>query len=147
MPQFQSVNLEDILPLMIPILAIVMGIGAGMIAIVADFRKKRILFELHHKERMLAIERGMEVPPLPEEFFGAAPRGRCANGRSRYRGIIFILVGLTLYLAPGGMMPHIATEWGLVIAAWGLGKLVVDLLNRRDERLQEERAAAAAPKP
>ena len=48
------------------VLATALGVGIGMLALWIDYRKKRDIFELHHKERMLAIERGMEVPPLPE---------------------------------------------------------------------------------
>jgi hypothetical protein len=58
-------ELKHIMPFLIPIVAIVMGIGIGMLAIWLDYRKKRDILELHHKERMTAIERGMEVPPLP----------------------------------------------------------------------------------
>ena len=55
-------DLKHILPLLIPIIAIVMGIGMGMLGFWLDYQKKIRIFELHHKERMLAIERGMEVP-------------------------------------------------------------------------------------
>jgi hypothetical protein len=43
----------------LPIVAIVLGIG--MLALWFDCRKKRVFFEWHHKERMAAIEKGMEV--------------------------------------------------------------------------------------
>ena len=50
-----------------------------------NYRRKRDIFRLHHTQRMAAIEKGVQIPPLPREFFqddGAEspPQGR----RSRY---------------------------------------------------------------
>ena len=58
-----------IIGVMIPIVAIVMGVGIGMLSLFLDYRKKREMFAMHHKERLAAIDKGMEVPPLPAEFF------------------------------------------------------------------------------
>ena len=42
--------------------------------IVLNYRKRRRLMELHHAERMAAIERGMDLPPLPIELIDGAAR-------------------------------------------------------------------------
>jgi hypothetical protein len=60
---------KEILSLLIPIIAIVMGCSIPLLAILVDYRKRRQIFALHHAERMAAIEKGIELPPLPEEFF------------------------------------------------------------------------------
>ena len=49
----------------IPIIAIVMGVGAGIVAIWSEHKRKAQLLEQNHRERMQAIEKGLELPPLP----------------------------------------------------------------------------------
>ncbi len=48
------------LGLLIPIIAIIMGIGIGMLAIYLGYRKRKELFTCYHLERMAAIEKGIE---------------------------------------------------------------------------------------
>ena len=70
----------------IPIVAIVMGIGIGMLAIWSEHKRKAQLLEQKHRERMQAIEKGIELPPLPPNLVGAGatvrrpprPPSRCA---------------------------------------------------------------------
>lgn len=118
-------ELRHILPLLIPIVAIVMGIGIGMLAIWIDYRKKRDIFELHHKERMVAIERGMEVPPLPEAFFASSREPRCM-GPADYlrRGLLWLLVGLAVSGALAINRDTDSAAWGLIPIAVGLAYLI-----------------------
>jgi hypothetical protein len=58
-------NLAGTLGVLIPILAIGGGLATGMVAIVSEQRRRRAIYEMHHKERMYALERGLELPPLP----------------------------------------------------------------------------------
>jgi len=60
-----------IIGVMIPIVAIVMGLGIGMLKLWLDFRKKRDILQAHHTERMAAIEKGIDLPPLPAQFYGS----------------------------------------------------------------------------
>src|ERR1700678_4050598 len=60
---------QPALEMMIPIIAIVLGISMGAWTIYLSYRKRREMFALYHEERMAAIEKGIELPPLPEEFF------------------------------------------------------------------------------
>jgi hypothetical protein len=97
-------NLNVIVLLFIPIVAIIMGTGTGMIAIYFNYRKRKELFALYHQERMAAIEKGVELPPLPEDFFrdDDAPRpARPPRGGSHVSllvGLILIFGGLGLFL-------------------------------------------------
>jgi Domain of unknown function (DUF6249) len=119
-------ELKHLLPLMVPIVAIVLGIGAGMLAIWLDYSRRRQIFELHHKERLAAIERGMEVPPLPAEFF------RGGSGRQREteptdylrRGLIWLLVGVALTIALLLNRNVENATWGLLPTAVGLAYLI-----------------------
>ena len=54
----------------IPIVAIVMGIGIGMLSIWSEHKRKSQLLEQNHRERMHAIEKGIELPPLPPNLVG-----------------------------------------------------------------------------
>jgi hypothetical protein len=116
----------------IPIIAIVMGIGIGMLSLVLDFRKKREMFAMHHKERMAAIEKGMEVPPLPPEFFQDGRRRNCNHPGDQLRsGLVLLLVGGALCAALY-VTQHEAWVWGLIPAAVGIAKLAYyGLIGRR----------------
>ncbi len=115
----------EVLAISIPIVAIVMGIGMGMLALWLDFRRKRALFELHHKERMAAIEKGMDLPPLPAELL-RGQGGRRTPADSLRRGLVLLLLGIALvialYMTPNAG-PRVAF-WGLIPAAIGLGNLI-----------------------
>ena len=114
-------DLRHLFPFLIPIIAIVMGIGLSMLVIWLDYQKKARIFELHHKERLLAIERGMEVPPLPREFF---TNGRLRDLDPKLDSLLLLLLGLGLGVAllinhgPG------AASWALLPMGLGLAYLI-----------------------
>src|SRR3974377_115523 len=88
---------------MIPIVAIVMSLSIPIIVIFTDYAKRRKFYELHHQERMAAIEKGIEVPPLPPELFGGGPRRR---PRCLLRGLIWLFLGLGTVAALYGILDH-----------------------------------------
>ena len=122
--QIAHSSAESILGVMIPIVAIVMGIGIGMLSMWLDYRKKREIFELHHKERMAAIEKGMEVPPLPPELFHGNKRyGRLPSDYLR-RGLIWALAGAGVLIALE--MEHERGAWYAIIpVAIGVANLLM----------------------
>ena len=80
-----------------------------------DFFKKRSMFELHHQERMAAIEKGIEVPPLPPEFFQDRNTGRRmarTPADHLFRGLRWLLL-VSASLAVG-MRPG----WPLNMSCW-----------------------------
>jgi hypothetical protein len=99
----------DIIGTFIPIVAIVMGIGIGMLKLFLNYRKRKDMFALYHQERMAAIEKGIELPPFPEKFFDEFPTekfldkfptpSRHSPHRTLLQGLILVFIGLTLYLA------------------------------------------------
>ena len=110
---------------LIPIIAIIMGIGIGMLGLYFDFRKKREIYQLHHAERMAAIEKGIELPPLPPEFFQGPRRREPSPSRHRRIGLILLLLGIAMVIAmrgEGGR--HGDYLWGLVPVALGLAFLI-----------------------
>jgi|GEM_PF-288408 len=122
---------HDILGMLIPIVAIVMGIGIGMLAIWLDYRKKREIYQLHHAERMAAIEKGVEVPPLPPELFQTSRQANATPAKRLYRGLLFTLLGAAFFIAhymsdaEYGYWPHKGqTLTGLLLLAVGVANLL-----------------------
>jgi len=40
-----------------------------IVTTIVNYRKRREIYVLYHQERMAAIEKGVELPPIPEDFF------------------------------------------------------------------------------
>jgi hypothetical protein len=112
---------ELILPMMgitIPIIAIVGGIGIAL----AAFRHQAKRAELEHQERMLAIEKGVPLPPamLPP-----------ARRRNPYIfGFILIGIGLAMMFAMQ-IEGDRDWGWGFMFLLPGLGILLANLLFSR----------------
>lgn len=118
-------ELRHLMPFLIPLVAIVMGIGIGMFALWIDYQKKREIFELHHKERLLAIERGMEVPPLPDALLTSTRYIRTRTRQDHLRiGLIYLLAGLAVVAALGMNQDWRLAAWGLIPVAIGLAQLI-----------------------
>jgi hypothetical protein len=134
----------EILGIFIPIIAIVMGIGIGMLALVLKYRKRKEMFALYHQERMAAIEKGIELPPLPEAFFAEeseAPRAPSPH-RHLLVGLILTLFGLSLMLALYATFANLFL-WGLIPAAPGFAFLIYYFAVGRKEAQAIEAAAKA----
>jgi len=118
-PLFADATEVQVLALMIPIVAIIMGMAIPIVVIIADYAKRRKLYELHHKERLAAIDKGMELPPLPIELLGAGPKGR---PRYLLRGLIWLFVGLGTLIALSGITSAEAEKtWMLGFIPTGVG--------------------------
>jgi len=48
---------------LIPIFGIVFGIGIAAVSIISAHQRKLQRYELRHKERLAAMEKGLELPP------------------------------------------------------------------------------------
>ncbi len=114
---------EKQLAILIPIVAIVMGCAIPIVAIVMDVLRKRSLFELHHRERLAALERGLPVPPLPEGLLGSDHAPRHPTDTLR-RGLIWLFVGIALYFALPPLAGHDKAYIGFIPAAIGLANLL-----------------------
>ena len=126
------------LGVLVPIIAIVLGLGSLMLGMTLDFFKKRSMFQLHHDERMAAIEKGIEVPSLPPEFFQGRDGLRKAETPADhlYRGLRWLLIGAVvavgMYLQPD---PDISNNaWiGLVLVALGAAHLIFYAMEGRKQ--------------
>ena len=96
---------EGVVALFIPIVAIFMSLLIPIVYSVLDYRRRRDIVEAHHRERLAAIERGMEIPPLPESFFMPLQRRR-GRGNSLLAGLIWLFVGIGIFVALGAVAGH-----------------------------------------
>jgi hypothetical protein len=131
----------------IPIFGIVFGIGAPfallITAIVLNHRKRRRLIELHHAERMAAIERGMELPPWSPELIESQRSRRPRT--SLLPGLIWFFLGIALLAVLHGSYGE-ARYLGLIPSAVGLAYLVYYFAEGREIERKQLDAALAQPR-
>jgi hypothetical protein len=104
--------------LMIPILGIVLGVAVAIVAIVASHREKLKRAEQRHRERIAAIEKGVDLPFDPE------PESEPRRGSPLKSGLIGLLVGIVLYFALREVADEDVALFGLLPAAFGIANLV-----------------------
>jgi hypothetical protein len=127
--------MDALIPLLgelVPLISIVMGIGMPLsipiIFMVLHYRKRRRLMELHHTERMAAIERGMELPPFPLEVIaGNTPRRRRS---SLLPGLVWLFIGIAMLICMHPLAEQVALL-GLIPAGVGLAYLIYYLAEGR----------------
>ena len=85
--------------LMIPIVAIIFGCGIPITSIFFDYRRKRAIYEMYHQERLAAIDRGMDIPPLPDSFFHDEETRVYNPRKNLLKGLIWLAIGGGLGIA------------------------------------------------
>jgi hypothetical protein len=129
---------SDLVPLLIPLAGITVPLSIPIIWIVLNYRKRRRLMELHHAERMAAIERGMELPPLPLELLD----GRSNRRRSSLLpGLVWFFIGLAIFAGwlMTGFDDDLPVIGGLVPLGIGLAYLIYyGVEGRHTEKAQLE---------
>jgi hypothetical protein len=108
----------ELLALFIPIITIVLGVAIAIVWIVTAHRQKVQRFEMRHRERMAAIDKGLDLPADPVE-----PETVKKTGGLR-SGLAGLLVGIVLYLALRAVADEDVALFGLIPAAIGLANLV-----------------------
>jgi hypothetical protein len=154
-----------IMVLFIPIIAIVMVFGTGMFSIYFKYRQRKEMFAMYHQQRMAAIEKGIELPPLPEDslqehdLFKHAFAGQCRDNRGAWRsphrslmgGLVLLFIGLTVYLSLHftGIRTDAGGDvglFGLIPAGIGVARLIYYFAVGRKlaDAMEEERKARLA---
>jgi len=79
----------DSIAVLIPLAGIIFGVGAGIVGIIAKHRQQLQRADLRHKERLAAMEKGLEMPPEPEDHVE----------RPRYllKGLVWSFIGVGAY--------------------------------------------------
>jgi hypothetical protein len=120
---------EEVVAVFIPIVAIIMSLSIPIVLAIVDYRRKRDIVEANHKERMAAIERGMELPALPESFYQSIKPAR----RSSYLlpGLVWLFVGMGIFVALGAIAGADVRMLGLIPAGVGLALLIYHFVEGR----------------
>jgi hypothetical protein len=128
----------EIIGVMIPIVAIVMGIGLAMIEVVSSHRRRSQALEQRHRERMAAIEKGIELPPDandPEAQLELAKAMR--KPRYLLRGLILTGIGGALVFLWHGPADDTIQSLGWIVAAIGIATLLYYAVEGRKEKPPE----------
>jgi hypothetical protein len=132
--------------LIIPVVAIVFSLSIPIIAIITDYSKRRKIYELHHRERMAAIEKGIELPPLPPELLGKEQDRMARGPRYLLKGLIWSLLGLALLLGLYLNEGKDTAAYALMPVAIGVAYLIYYLAEGRKVEA-ELRKAETPPSP
>jgi hypothetical protein len=103
----------------------------GVLAIILTYRHNRHVVDLTHKERMSALERGLELPPQSSQqdlHADARP------GNHLHRGLMLTLLGLSLMAALGANAGARSALWGLPVTAFGIAYLALYVLRAKMEK-------------
>ncbi len=112
--------------LMIPLFGIVFGVGIAIVAIIASHRERTQRAEQRHRERLAAIEKGLEIPPDPVEAENGSRKGSGLRA-----GVTMVLVGSVLYFALSQVADEDIALFALIPAAVGVANLVFYFLEGR----------------
>jgi len=119
---------DGMVALFIPLFGIVFGVSVAIVAIIAAHRQKMQRTELRHKERLAAIEKGLELPPELEE----PDNGRKQRSSTPLRqGLIGLAVGIVLYFALDQLVGEKIALFGLIPAGVGLANLIFYFIEGR----------------
>ena len=132
----------EIIALMIPIIAIVLGIGIAMVTIYLNYRKQKELFALYHQERMAAMEKGLDCPPWPE---GLLEKDEAPSHPRRHllKGLVWLFIGLAAGIAVYATVDFRRALFGLIPAGIGAAHLIYYFVEGRKEA---EAPGATAPR-
>lgn len=119
----------NLVAVMIPIVGIIFGVSVAIVAIVVAHRQRMQRAELRHRERVVAIEKGLELPPDPPE--GEATGSR--RPRHLLRGLVLTFVGVALTVAFRETNDDFPFLYGLIPVGAGLAYLLYYYLEGRHE--------------
>jgi hypothetical protein len=111
-----------------------MGIGIGMMAIWSDHKRKAQILEQNHRERMHAIEKGIELPPLPASLVGGSTPTAPSAAKSLRIGIMLTLIGILLFIAIVVAGGQEGALFGLLPACVGVANLVYAAIQWKQEK-------------
>ena len=126
----------------IPIVAITFGIGIGMPGHLVRAQAQVELLERLHRERMLALEKGVELPALPPAMVGhlsTRPQSRYLRPRALRNGLMMLLGGIVLYFAVDKAGGEEGALFVLILAVLGLANLVYAAVIWKQERRAAKR--------
>ena len=132
MPLIADIARPETLAVMIPITAIMGGIVIAIVSIIIGARKK----ELEHKERLTAMEKGIEIPQATR------PEQRPAYQSNRSAGFVMTLLGIAITVAIWTVAGPTGGVWGLIPLAIGIGLLISAAVEKKEVEKKEIKSRA-----
>ncbi len=126
-----------IIGVFIPIVAIVMGIGIGMLSIWTEHKRKSQLLEQFHKERLSALEKGVSLPELDRRLVELDEREPPTAAKAFRNGLMMLLIGIILYFALDQLIGQKVSLFGLIPAAVGIANLMYGVLLLKKEQAEK----------
>jgi len=127
----------------LPIILTSLGIFVAVLAISLSYLKRKHIFTLYHQERMAALEKGVDLPPLPDALLTEDAKVRNPR-RLLLRGLVWLFVGLGIIIAGFCSSGLKHSLFGLIPAGIGLAHLIYYAVAGKEEAdlYQQERLAA-----
>ncbi len=130
--------LTDVMALLIPIISVTISLGALIVWILVAHRRRVREIDCRHKERMAAIEKGLELPPEPHpEAAQMAPRARYL-----LRGLIWLGVGLAITFGGRNWLQAPMGGSGWIAVAVGVAYLIFYFVEGRKTAAPKREAPA-----
>ena len=123
----------ELVAMSIPIIAIVMGIGIGMLALYLDYLKRKEMFTLYHQERMAAIDKGIELPDWPEGLLDTSAAKPQSPRRHLLKGLVWLFIGLGLIVSIYAVFDLAHSLFGLIPTGIGLAHLIYYFVEGKKE--------------
>jgi len=135
-----------VLAMFIPITAITLGIGIGALSVWTEHKRKAQLLEQLHKERLIALEKGVPPPDISPGlvgFLGNKPTviPKYLWPRAMRTGLALLLIGVVCFL---GILKAGGDEgaiFALIPAAIGIANLVYAGVMWRQEKSEPPKLA------
>jgi len=134
---------EDVVAVFIPIVAIIMSLSIPIVFALLDYRRRRDIVEANHKERLAAIERGMDIPPLPESFY--LPLRQRRRPQYLLGGMIWLFVGLGLFVALRAVASHDVANFALIPIGVGAAFLIFYVVEGRKQPHEGDAGSGGTP--
>jgi hypothetical protein len=121
-----------IIAVSIPVVAIVSGAVVGTVSIWSEHKRKAQLLEQVHRERMLALEKGVEPPAIAAGLVGflndKPPKPpvspRTLWPKAMRNGLVLLFGGAVLYFAIDHAGGEPGAPFALIPAAIGVANLI-----------------------
>lgn len=113
--------MSDLTSVLGVVFAVGLPLSIPVVMISLNYRNRRRLMELHHAERMAAIERGMEIPPLPIELIDGKSKKRRS---SLLPGLVWFFIGLAVVAGSLSIGDDLPIVFGLVPLGIGIAYLI-----------------------
>ncbi|HMO65963.1 MAG TPA: DUF6249 domain-containing protein, partial [Verrucomicrobiota bacterium] len=94
--------------LAIPLAAIVLGIGLVFLMVWTEYAKRRAAIEACHRERLAALEKGLEPPAFPASLWQSDDEAKKPVNSGLMSGLVLVAIGagLAVFFSTSGSRFH-----------------------------------------